>query len=77
MSKIVLTIALIITAANLTVGVAYAAVCQSSKGARACGSTCVATSGGACECSGACTADERNWVGGPSQIAELEESNVY
>ena len=35
MSKLVLTIALFVTAANLTIGVSYAATCQSSKGARA------------------------------------------
>ena len=76
MSRFILTIALFVTAANLTIGVGYAATCQSSKGARACGTTCVATTAGACECSGTCTKEERDWVGG-GQLAELEESALY
>ncbi len=77
MSKFILTIALFVTAANLTIGVGYAAICQSSKGARACGTTCVATAAGACECSGTCSKEERDWVGGGGQLAELEESGIY
>ena len=77
MTKVVLTIALVVTAANLAIGVTYAAVCQSSKGARACGATCVAASSGACECSGACSAEERKWVTGGGQLAELEEAAMY
>ena len=77
MNKLLLTIALFVTAANLAIGVSYAAICQSSKGARACGTTCVATAAGACECTGQCTKEERDWVaGGRGQVAE-EESDVY
>ena len=75
MRKLVLTIAAF-TVANLTIGMSYAAICQSSKGARFCGTTCVATAAGACECSGQCTKDERDWIGG-GQIAEVEETGVY
>ncbi len=77
--KIFLTIALIVTACNLTLGVAYAAVCQSSGGARACGASCTTLSGGACACQGACSADERNWVAGTkaAEAAEIEEGNAY
>ena len=77
MSKFILTIALVVTAANLTIGMGYAATCQSSKGARACGTTCAATAAGGCECSGACSKEERDWVGGGGGVAELEESSVY
>ena len=73
MNKLLLTIALFVTAVNLTIGVSYAATCQSSKGARACGTTCVATAAGACECTGQCTKEERDWVGGGGgQAVEIE-----
>ena len=78
MSRLLLTIVLFVTAANLAIGVGYAAVCQSSKGARACGTTCVATAAGGCECTGQCTREERDWVAaGGGQVAEIEESGVY
>jgi hypothetical protein len=78
MSKLLLTIALFVTAANLGIGVSYAATCQGTKGGRACGTTCVATAQGGCECSGQCTKEERDWVGGGGgQVAEIEESGVY
>lgn len=78
MTKLLLTIALFVTAVNLTIGVGYAAICQSSRGGRACGTTCVATATGACECTGACTKEERDWVGGGGgQAAEIEESGVF
>lgn len=78
MTKLVLIIALFVTAVNLTIGVTYAAVCQSSKGARACGTTCVATAAGGCECTGTCTKEERDWVtGGGGHVDEIEESGVY
>ena len=78
MTKLLLTIVLCATAVNLTIGVGYAAICQSSKGARACGTTCVATAAGGCECTGTCTRDERDWVSGAGgQVAEIEESGVY
>jgi hypothetical protein len=77
MRKLALTIALLVTAANLAIGVSYAAVCQSSKGARACGTTCVATGSGTCECTGSCTKEERDWVGGGGgAVAEIEEGGV-
>jgi hypothetical protein len=73
MRKALITIALFVTATNLTIGVSYAATCQSSKGARACGTTCVATASGACECTGQCTKEERDWVGGGgSEGIEIE-----
>lgn len=78
MTKLVLATALFVTAANLAIGVTYAAICQSSKGARACGTTCVATAAGACECTGQCTKEERDWVGGGGgELAEIEEGGVY
>lgn len=78
MRKLVLTMALVVSATNLAIGVSYAATCQSTKGARACGTTCVATAGGACECTGACSKEEREWVGGGGgQVAEIEEGGVY
>jgi hypothetical protein len=40
MKKIVLLVAIAVTAANLTLGVAYAAVCQDTTGNRSCGTTC-------------------------------------
>ena len=76
--KIVLTVALIVTACNLTVGIAYSAVCQSKGGARACGTDCATLSDGSCGCEGTCTKDEKDWVaaggkGGDEEV--LEESN--
>jgi hypothetical protein len=79
MKKIVLLVAMAVTAANLTLGITYAAVCQDSKGARFCGSTCqTAGSGGGCSCSGGCSDSEMNWVGGGKAGAEeLEEVYDY
>ncbi len=64
MRKTILVIALAVTAFNLSLGVVYAAVCESSKGAKACGTTCTAGADGSCSCTGSCTADERKWVDG-------------
>jgi hypothetical protein len=64
MKRILLSLAIAVTACNLTIGLGYAAVCQSSKGARACGTTCAVLTGGNCGCEGTCTAEERDWVGG-------------
>lgn len=64
MKKIFLSLAIAVTACNLTIGIGYAAVCQSSKGARACGTTCATNPDGTCACSGGCSVEERNWVGG-------------
>lgn len=65
MRKILLAVALTLTACNLTLGV-YASVCESAKGSRACGKTCVAVSDGSCKCEGECSADELKWVDGAS-----------
>jgi hypothetical protein len=64
MKKIWLSLAIAVTACNLTIGIGYAAVCQSSKGARACGTTCATNPDGTCACTGGCSTEERNWVGG-------------
>ena len=64
MKKIWLSLAIAVTACNLTIGIGYAAVCQSSKGARACGTTCATNPDGTCACMGGCSTEERNWVGG-------------
>ena len=63
MKKLLLSLAIALTACNLTIGIGYAAVCQSSSGARACGTKCAAMSDGSCGCQGECTAEERAWVG--------------
>jgi hypothetical protein len=73
MRKLVLTIALVVTASNVAIGIAYAAVCQGSGGARACGEKCVVVSDGGCGCFGSCTADELNWVDGANKGGDEEE----
>lgn len=75
MKKLLLSLAIAITACNLTIGIGYAAVCQSTKGARACGTTCATNPDGTCACTGGCTAEERNWVAGSKGDEEelLEE----
>ena len=76
--KILLAVALFVSACNLTVGAAYAAVCQSSSGARSCGASCTTLSDGGCGCQGACSTEERNWVAGSKgAAAELEEAGMY
>jgi hypothetical protein len=72
MRKIVLTIALAVTACNLALGVAYAAVCESRGGARACGSNCAADANGNCGCTGSCTASELSWVDGANKGGDEE-----
>jgi hypothetical protein len=62
MKKIFLSLAIAITASNLTIAIGYAAVRQSIKGARACGTTCATNPDGTCACTGECTAEERAWV---------------
>jgi hypothetical protein len=71
--KILLTVALIVTACNLTVGIAYSAVCQSSGGARACGKECATQSDGSCGCTGECTKEERDWVAAAGKKDDEEE----
>lgn len=64
MKKVLLALGVLITVCNLTLGIAYPAVCQDRKGARACGTSCSAYPDGTCVCQGNCTADEMKWVGG-------------
>ena len=72
--KILLSLAIALMACNLTIGIGYAAVCQSSSGARACGTKCAVLAGGNCACEGTCTAEERDWVGAAKGgDEELEE----
>ena len=72
MRRIVLAVALLITACNLTAGVAYAALCLGSGGGRACGSTCQSLPDGNCGCSGSCTSDELRWVEGAGKGGDEE-----
>lgn len=67
MKKILLAITIAVTACNLTIGIGYAAVCQSTKGARACGATCVTNPNGTCACEGGCSEEERKWVVGAKE----------
>ena len=76
--KIVLAVVLLVTACNLTIGIAYSAVCQSRSGARACGTSCATLSDGSCGCQGSCTKEETDWVAGVKLAdAEIAESGVY
>lgn len=63
MRKLLLALALTLTAGNLALG-AYAAVCESVKGARACGTDCTGGADGTCKCTGGCSTAEMNWVAG-------------
>ena len=75
MKKILLSLAIAVTACNLTIGLGYAAVCQSTKGARFCGTSCIAKADGTCTCEGDCTASERDWVAsGKGEDEELLEA---
>jgi hypothetical protein len=73
MKKVILGLAILLTASNLAVGVTYAAVCEGRNGARACGSGCAVNSDGTCGCQGSCSADELNWVAGAHKVAMMEE----
>jgi hypothetical protein len=77
MKKLILAVALLVTASNLAVGVAYAAVCEGAKGGRACGTECSALANGACACTGSCSSDEMKWVAGAGggSVAMLEEDD--
>lgn len=75
MKKTILTLALLITASNLALGVVYAATCTGPGGSRLCGKTCTKASDGTCICEGSCTKAEMDWVAG-GQFAEIEESPV-
>lgn len=75
MKKTILTLAVLITASNLALGVVYAATCTGPGGSRLCGTTCRRASDGACACEGTCTKAELDWVAG-GQFEEIEESPV-
>ena len=72
MKKLILAIAIAVTACNLAVGIGFAAVCQDTKGSRYCGATCTTSSGGGCSCTGACSKEERDWVGAGGHEELLE-----
>jgi hypothetical protein len=73
MKRMLLGIAILVTAVNLAVGVAYAAACETTSGVKKCGETCSSTSSGGCSCTGQCSAEEKRWVsGGAGPIAEAE-----
>jgi hypothetical protein len=74
LKKMLLSLAILVTAANVAAVAVYAGVCQSSGGARACGSTCATQPGGSCVCEGSCSADELKWVAGAGgKVAMMEE----
>ncbi len=78
LKRILLGLAIMLTAANLAAGAAYAAICQSSGGARSCGLACQTNSNGSCSCTGECSATERNWVAGSGdKVAMMEEMAAY
>lgn len=78
MKKVILGLAILLTASNLAVGVVYAAVCESSNGARACGSGCTVLADGGCGCSGTCSGAELDWVAGSKpKAAAMAEANAY
>ncbi len=73
MKRVILGLAILVTASNLAVGVAYAAACMGTNGGRHCGSTCVTMSNGGCECQGSCSSSEQQWVnaGSKEKLAEM------
>ena len=76
MKRVILGLAILVTASNLAVGVAYAAACLGTNG-RNCGSKCVSMPDGSCECTGGCSSSESAWVNaGREKIAEVE-MNAY
>ena len=68
MKRIVLTGALLLTAANLAIGITYAAKCQGPSGGRVCGASCSKLPNGECACEGTCTAEEMSWVAGATNL---------
>lgn len=62
MKRVVLCVLLLITTANLAIGITYAAMCEGPSGGRVCGAICIRLSNGECSCEGSCTAAERKWV---------------
>lgn len=65
--------AILLTACNLTAGIAYAEKCQGKSGARTCGDRCSPEANGECSCGGACTAAEMDWVSGAGKNAPIAE----
>ena len=72
MKRFVLTGALLLTAANLAIGITYAAMCQGPSGGRVCGTTCSKLPNGECYCQGTCTAAEMKWVAGQADVIAQE-----
>jgi hypothetical protein len=72
MKKILLSVAIAVSVCNITIGIGYAAVCQSTKGVRSCGTTCATNPDGTCACTGGCSVEERDWVGGAKVGGEDE-----
>jgi hypothetical protein len=70
MKRVLLAIGVLVTVCNLMAGVSYSALCQSSGGSRACGTTCTVGGNGQCACTGTCTADEMKWVEGAGKGGE-------
>lgn len=72
MKKVLLGLGVLVTICNLTIGVAYSAVCQESTGGRLCGTECTASAGGKCYCSGQCTEAELQWLesGGGGELLQ-------
>ena len=75
MKKLLLTLLLVFSAANLTISITYAALCQGKGGARACGEQCTTISDGQCGCTGSCTQEELNWVAGAKAPAVTPPAN--
>lgn len=71
MNKPLLYLCILVTICNLTIGIAYSAVCQAANGGRSCGEFCGAMPDGGCVCKGSCTADEMKWVDGAHGDEEL------
>ena len=69
--KVLLTLLLVFSVANLTIGITYAALCQGKGGARSCGEQCVTASDGQCGCTGSCTRAEYEWVAGAKGHEDL------
>lgn len=71
--KTLLSLAILVTVSNIAAVVAYAGVCQSTGGARACGQTCATEPNGSCSCEGSCTDAELKWVAAAGGHAAMEE----
>lgn len=72
MKRIVLSVALWLTAVNLAIGIGYAATCEGKSGGRVCGSICQKLPNGECGCEGSCTSAEMKWVAGEAEVIAEE-----